>query len=85
MGGLLEGFRIPRDGHVLRGFVVAPGAEVLVVMGVEVTKPGRHRFHALALDYHVGRTAFRDTYASSGQLCAPKQSYVNKCDALLGP
>ena len=81
--GFLAGFGMPRDGHALSGFTVVPGAGVVVVLGVKVTKPGRHRFEALALDYHVGRDAFRDIYASSGRLCAPKQRYVRSCHALL--
>ena len=74
---------MPRDGHVLKGFTVAPGVDVSVVLGVKVTKPGRHRFEALALDYHVGGTAFRDTYSSSGQLCSPAERYIDTCNGLL--
>jgi hypothetical protein len=48
-----------------------------------VASPGRHRFEALALDYHVGGTAFRDIYPSSGQLCAPREKYMNNCPTLL--
>ena len=83
IAGFLAGFRMPRDGHALKGFTVVPGAEVVVVIGVAVTKPGRQRYEALALDYHVGRRAFRDIYSSSGQLCAPKKRYVDKCPGLL--
>jgi hypothetical protein len=82
--GFIDGFRMPRDGHVLKGFAVAPGAEVQVVIGIKVTKPGRHRFEALALDYQVGGTAFRDIYASSGQLCSPRQRFMDNCPALPG-
>ena len=81
--GFIGGFRLPRDGHAVKGFKVAPGAEVVVVLGIAVTRPGRHRFEALALDYHVGHSPFRDIYPSSGQLCAPRQRYVDKCHALL--
>jgi hypothetical protein len=80
--GFIAGFRVPRDGHTLKGFTVAPGVEVVVVLGVTVTKPGRHRFEALALDYRVGRSAFRDIYSSSGQLCSPTQGYIHNCNAL---
>ena len=62
---------------------MAPGAEVQVVLGVMVTKPGRYRFDALALDYHVGGTVFRDIYPSSGQLCSPLEKYKNTCPGLL--
>lgn len=79
-GGFVAGFR---RHHALSGFTLVPGNEVVVVLGVKVTKPGRHRFWALALDYHVGRDAFRDIFASSGQLCAPEQRYVDSCHALL--
>jgi hypothetical protein len=82
-GGFVAGFGKPRDGHALSGFTVVPGAGVVVVLGIKVTKPGRHRFEALALDYHVGGKAFRDIYSSSGQLCAPKQRYIDNCHALL--
>jgi hypothetical protein len=48
-----------------------------------VTKPGRHRFEALALNYHVGSDAFQDIYSSSGQLCSPKERYIDSCHASL--
>jgi len=83
IGGFLAGFRMPRDGHALSRFTVLPGAEVVVILGVMVIKPGRHRFEALALNYHVGRDAFRDIYSSSGQLCSPKERYIDSCHALL--
>jgi hypothetical protein len=82
-GGFIAGFAMPRDGHVLEGFTVSPGAQVVVVLGIEVTKRGRHRFQALALDYRVGEAAYRDIYESSGQLCSPTARYLNKCPALL--
>jgi hypothetical protein len=79
--GFLPGYN-PRGRH-LRGMTVAPHAQVQVVLGMEVVKRGRHRFEAVALNYHGDGTAYRRSYSLSGRLCSPVAAYVDKCPGLL--
>jgi hypothetical protein len=81
--GFMPGYHVPHDGRLLRGTTVEPQAQGQVVIGLELTKPGRYRFHAVALDYHRGDKRYRDTFPSSGQICAPLKRYVKNCLGIL--
>jgi hypothetical protein len=63
--------------------VIAPHAVIQVVVGVKLTRPGRHRFDEITVSYHDSRGGYRTSYPYSGRLCAPWLRYVNRCPGLL--
>jgi hypothetical protein len=81
--GLVAGFRVPSDGHRLRGLTIAPHAELQIVLGMKLATPGSYTFQAIALRYHDDHGSYRDSYPASGRLCSPVKKYLENCKGLL--
>ena len=69
----------------LRGYAVAPARRktdtVEVILGLEVARAGTYGFRGLAVDYHVGETAYRATFQHRLRVCAPARLHEGDCNA----
>jgi hypothetical protein len=81
--GLLAGF--PPEGasparRPVRGYVVAPGRGVRVVVGIGASSKGASTAHALRLSYQVGERAYRADWPLAIRLCAPARAWADRCN-----
>ncbi len=80
--GLISGY--PPDGrrlHELEGFAIEPGAQDGVVVGLAVTREGRHSVRAFRLYYRVGDDRYDEVWTIGVRLCAPKEEMFGRCPA----
>lgn len=78
----------PADLEELQGFHVRPQAAqaVQILLGIELTRAGKHGFRAVAILYHRGEEHFRYTYPSGVAACSESfyASHPNEtCNARL--
>lgn len=73
IGGVL-GYRVPRDGHAVRGATVPPHTRIAIVLGLKVAAPGSYAFHSFTVSYHQGSHDYRNGYPVAARFCARARS-----------
>ena len=81
--GEVPGYKVPANGHVLPGAIVAPHQEVELVLGVRAAKHGRYGFKTFDIVYHGGGS-YRRHAALGIAVCAPAAKYPS-CPSPVGP
>jgi hypothetical protein len=69
--GSWPGYRVPQNGHPLHGATVAPHTRVEIVLGVEVTKRGRHSWQGVRVFYRQGGQTYSHDDHLGVEVCAP--------------
>ena len=69
--GRVYGYRVPANGSPLPRAVVAPHAQVELVIGIRATKRGRHSFTALKILYHDSAGHYERQVPLAVSICAP--------------
>lgn len=59
----------------VEGYVVAPGEDLNLLLGLRVLNPGAHLVRGIRLEYSVDGTPYAATIPDSFQLCAPTSQY----------
>ena len=85
--GVLEGFPPPGASPArrpLRGYAVAPGQGVRVVVGVAARANGTFAAPALRLRYTVGGKRYREDWPRGIRVCVPRAKWQGRCAAPRG-
>ncbi len=65
----------------VEGYVVAPGEDLNLLLGLRVLNPGAHLVRGIRLEYRVNGTPYAATIPDSFQLCAPISQYPS-CESI---
>nr|MDQ3643078.1 hypothetical protein [Actinomycetota bacterium] len=57
--------------HPVEGYVVPPGEDLNLLVGLQVLSPGAHLVRGIRLDYQVDEVPYIATIPDSFRLCAP--------------
>ncbi len=63
--------------HPLEGYVVPPGGDLNLLVGLQVLSPGTHLIRGIRLEYQVNEVSYMVTIPDSFRLCAPISEYAS--------
>lgn len=64
----------------LPGLRIGPDKGYDIIVGLEITKPGRFAIPATRIHYRVGEQRYQTVMSHAIQLCGPAKDYVNRCE-----
>ena len=62
------------------GLRIGPDKGYDIVVGLEITKPGRFAIPATRIHYRVGEQRYQTVMSHAIQLCGPAKDYMNSCE-----
>jgi hypothetical protein len=77
--GIGKGYQ-PDGRPTFRGLTIEPGEGYDIVVGLEITKPGRFAIPASRIHYRIGEQRYQTVMSHAIQLCGPAKDYMNSCE-----
>jgi hypothetical protein len=77
--GIAKGYE-PDGRPEVPGLRIGPDKGYDIVVGLEITKPGRFAVPATRIHYRAGEQRYQTVMSHAIQLCGPAKDYINSCE-----